>query len=395
MERKSIIDPVSFKVDDFFTTQKERDEARKEKVEELNINNLVDFKNHPFKVVNNDDLKKLEESIKVNGILEPIIVRKKDDHYEIISGHRRKLASEIIGLKSIPCIIRDMTDDDAVIYMVDSNMHRESILPSEKAKAYKMKLDAINHQGRTLSQVATKSDSAKEIGEEYGESRDQIVCTKTLYRYVDLGLFGIKNHSLPEKLKRKTKKHRVRANKKKLGRSIEERPGEIESREEFGHWECDLVLGSKTRDDQVLLTLAERKSREFLMIPIADKTSACVMNAIELLRETYSEHFSKVFKTITTDNGSEFADLADLEKISDTLVYFAHPYTSCDKATVERHNGLIRRFIPNGKRIDNFTSQQISDIETWCNCLPRKILGYRTPDEVFEDELDQIYKTTA
>jgi ParB family chromosome partitioning protein len=188
MERKSIIDPVSFKVDDFFTTQKERDEARKEKVEELNINDLVDFKNHPFKVVNNDDLKKLEESIKVNGILEPIIVRKKDDHYEIISGHRRKLASEIIGLKSIPCIIRDMTDDDAVIYMVDSNMHRESILPSEKAKAYKMKLDAINHQGRTLSQVATKSDSAKEIGEEYGESRDQV------FRYVRL------NNLIPELL---------------------------------------------------------------------------------------------------------------------------------------------------------------------------------------------------
>jgi ParB family chromosome partitioning protein len=188
MERKSIIDPVSFKVDDFFTTQKERDEARKEKVEELNISDLVDFKNHPFKVVNNDDLKKLEESIKVNGILEPIIVRKKDDHYEIISGHRRKLASEIIGLKSIPCIIRDMSDDDAVIYMVDSNMHRESILPSEKAKAYKMKLDAINHQGRTLSQVATKSDSAKEIGEENGESRDQV------FRYVRL------NNLIPELL---------------------------------------------------------------------------------------------------------------------------------------------------------------------------------------------------
>jgi ParB family chromosome partitioning protein len=188
MERKSIIDPVSFKVDDFFTTQKERDEARKEKVEELNISDLVDFKNHPFKVVNNDDLKKLEESIKVNGILEPIIVRKKDDHYEIISGHRRKLASEIIGLKSIPCIIRDMSDDDAVIYMVDSNMHRESILPSEKAKAYKMKLDAINHQGKTLSQVATKSDSAKEIGEENGESRDQV------FRYVRL------NNLIPELL---------------------------------------------------------------------------------------------------------------------------------------------------------------------------------------------------
>ena len=103
------------------------------------------------------------------------------------------------------------------------------------------------------------------------------------------------------------------------------------------------------------------------MLPIADKTSACVMEAIKQLQETYSEHFGEVFKTITTDNGSEFADLSDLEKMADTLVYYAHPYTSCDKGTVERHNGLIRRFIPKGKRIDDFTGQQISDVETWCN----------------------------
>lgn len=225
--------------------------------------------------------------------------------------------------------------------------------------------------------------------------KDQIVCTRTLYRYVDLGLFGIRNHNLPEKLKRKSKNHRARINKKKLGRSIEERPKEIESREEFGHWECDLVLGSKTRDDQVLLTLAERKSREFLMIPIADKTSKCVMKAMKKLQETYSEHFSEVFKTITTDNGSEFADLANLEKVADTLIYYAHPYTSCDKATVERHNGLIRRFILKEKRIDDFTGQQISDIEIWCNCLPRRLLGYRTPDEIFEKEIDRIYQTIA
>lgn len=228
-----------------------------------------------------------------------------------------------------------------------------------------------------------------------GFTREQIVCTKTLYRYVDLGIFGISNHNLPEKLKRKSKKHRSRISKKKLGRSIEKRPAEIESREEFGHWECDLVLGAKTRDDQVLLTLAERKSREFLMFPIADKTSACVMEAIKQLQEIYSEHFSEVFKTITTDNGSEFADLSELEKMADTLVYYAHPYMSCDKGTVERHNGLIRRFIPKGKRIDDFTSQQISNVETWCNSLPRKLLGYRTPDEIFEEEIDRIYQLTA
>jgi IS30 family transposase len=226
-------------------------------------------------------------------------------------------------------------------------------------------------------------------------TREQIVCTRTLYRYVDLGLFGIRNHNLPEKLKRKSRKHRFRINKKKLGRSIEERPRQIESREEFGHWECDLVLGAKTRDDQVLFTLAERKSREFLMFPIADKTSACVMKAIKQLQDTYSEYFGEVFKTITTDNGSEFADLSELENMADTLAYYAHPYTSCDKGTVERHNGLIRRFIPKGKRIDDFSGQQISDVETWCNCLPRKVLGYRTPDEIFEEEIDRIYQATA
>ena len=109
------------------------------------------------------------------------------------------------------------------------------------------------------------------------------------------------------------------------------------------------------------------------------------------LQETYSEHFSEVFKTITTDNGSEFADLSNMEKIADTLIYYAHPYTSCDKATVERHDGLIRRFIPKGKRIDDFSGQQISAIEIWCNCLPRRLLGYRTPDEIFEEEIDRIY----
>lgn len=226
-------------------------------------------------------------------------------------------------------------------------------------------------------------------------SKDEIVCTRTLYHYVDLGLLNIRNYHLPEKLRRKPKKQRIRQNKKQLGRSIEERSAEIEEREEFGHWECDLVLGAKTSDDEVLLTLAERKSRNYFIIPIADKTSECVMKAFDVLRDTYSEHFNEIFKTITTDNGSEFADLSALEKLSNTLVYFAHPYTSCEKGTVERHNGLIRRFIPKGKRIDSYSLQQIVDIETWCNSLPRKILGYRTPDEVFECELDKIYQASA
>lgn len=198
-----------------------------------------------------------------------------------------------------------------------------------------------------------------------------------MYNYVEQGLITIKNYDLPEKLKRNTKFHHVRKNKKKLERSIEERPKEIDQRNEFGHWECDLVLGHKTKDDQVLLTLSERMSREFLIIRIPDKTSASVMQAFKMLQKQYSEHWNDIFKTITTDNGSEFADLANLEEVSKTLVYYAHPYTSCDK----------------GDCINNYSLQQIIDIETWCNSLPRKILAYHTPDEIFERELDKIYQT--
>lgn len=228
-----------------------------------------------------------------------------------------------------------------------------------------------------------------------GFTRKQTVCTKTLYNYVDLGLLGIKNIDLPEKLRRNTKFNSNRKNKRILGRSIEERPKDIESRKEFGHWECDLVIGSKSGGDDVLLTMVERKSREFWMIPIPDKYPESVMNAIQEIQKNYSEHFGEIFKTITTDNGSEFSSLSELEKLAETLVYFAHPYTSCEKGTVERHNGLIRRFIPKGKRIDSYTSEQIAQIELWSNSLPRKILGYRTPDEVFEEELDKIYGMVA
>ncbi len=180
-EKKKQEIPMPFKFDDFFTTQEQRDDAAKEKIEEIDISLIDNFKDHPFKVLDNEDFKKLTESVKDNGILEPIIVRKKEnDRYEIISGHRRKKACELNGLKKIPCLIRDMSDDEATIFMVDSNMHREQILPSEKAYAYKLKLDALKHQGKrndlTLFPVGTKLKTTDEVGD-----------TKTqVYRYVRL-----------------------------------------------------------------------------------------------------------------------------------------------------------------------------------------------------------------
>ena len=199
------------------------------------------------------------------------------------------------------------------------------------------------------------------------------------------------NHNLPEKLRRNTKARKVRERKKNLGRSIEERSNEVNLREEFGHWEADLVLGRKSGNDGALLTLVERKSRQYWMIPIESREADSVMKAFGEIQNMYSEHFADVFKTITTDNGSEFSRLSELETMTGTLVYFTHPYTSCEKGSNERHNGIIRRFIPKGKRISDYGFEAISNIEVWCNSLPRKILGYRTPDEIFENELDNIY----
>lgn len=151
------------------------------------IEKLFPFPNHPFQVNNDEKMEEMAKTIKESGVSTPLIVRPRPDgNYEIISGHRRKFASELAELKEVPCIIRNLTEDEAVIEMVNSNMQREKILPSEKAFAYKMKLEAQKHQGKrtdtTLSQVATKSEksTAEKIGNEFGESKD------TVYRYIRL-----------------------------------------------------------------------------------------------------------------------------------------------------------------------------------------------------------------
>jgi len=150
------------------------------------IEKLFEFPNHPFQVNKDEEMDRMVETIKERGVSTPLIVRPREDgNYEIISGHRRRMASELAELKEVPCIIRNLTDDEAVIEMVNSNMQREKILPSEKAFSYKMKLEAQKHQGKrndiTSSQDATKlKGTAEKIGNEFGESKD------TVYRYIRL-----------------------------------------------------------------------------------------------------------------------------------------------------------------------------------------------------------------
>lgn len=173
------------KLDDLFTTEEERVNASLEKVVDIKISDIDDFPDHPFKVIDDDEMEKMKNSIIDNKVIIPALVRPKPDgRYEMISGHRRKRASELANKETLPCVVRELTDDEAIIIMVDSNIQREEILPSEKAFAYKMKLEALSNKGKrndlTSSQLATRLDTATIIGKEKGDSRD------TVFRYIKL-----------------------------------------------------------------------------------------------------------------------------------------------------------------------------------------------------------------
>ena len=166
-------------LDDLFTTQEERDNEQLERVMLIPLSELRPFKDHPFKIQNDEEMERIVESIRKVGVLSPGLARPTaDGSYELVSGHRRLAACQQLELETMPVVVREMTDDEAVIAMVDANLQREHILPSEKAFAYKMELEAVRNQGKrtdlTSSQVATKFDSAAQVGEAANDSRDQV-----------------------------------------------------------------------------------------------------------------------------------------------------------------------------------------------------------------------------
>ena len=162
-------------LDDLFTTQAERDDAKLEHVKNIPLDELHPFKNHPFKILNNEEMERMIESIRKVGTITPALARPlPDGGYELISGHRRLAACQVLGIETMPVIVREMSDDEAVIAMVDANLQRETILPSEKAFAYKMKLEAIKHQGVTSRQVGEKLLSVTQVSKDSDDSERQI-----------------------------------------------------------------------------------------------------------------------------------------------------------------------------------------------------------------------------
>lgn len=218
---------------------------------------------------------------------------------------------------------------------------------------------------------------------------DIIPCTKTLYNLLNNNELPLTLFDIPEALGRR-KNNKPRLHKRLQCRSIEERPSEIDDRNTFGHWESDTVIGKKTKNEPAVFTIVERLTNYYLTIKIDSKTTASVECAINQLKEEFGDKFNKVFRSITTDNGSEFANFSKLEKLG-TDIYFAHPYSSWERAINERSNRLLRKYIPKGKSISNYTIEEILQFSDEINSVPRKILDYSTSEELFNIYLDKIY----
>tara|TARA_B100000959_G_C14603183_1_gene468988 strand:- start:48 stop:614 length:567 start_codon:yes stop_codon:yes gene_type:complete len=180
------------------------------------------------------------------------------------------------------------------------------------------------------------------------------------------------------------------------GQSIALRPAAADSREQFGHWEMDLVVGPTRGSNVALLTLVERKHRRTIIRKLPDKTQASVLKAIKGIERDYgARRFRELFKSITVDNGSEFLDVEALEasefsKQQRTQIFYAHPYSSWERGSNENANRIIRRFVAKGRDIARFTRKRIMEIENWINDYPRRLLDFVTPNELFAKELKAI-----
>lgn len=216
---------------------------------------------------------------------------------------------------------------------------------------------------------------------------EEEICVKTLYNYIDKDFFlGISNKNLlRKKNKRKRKYNRIRtvALKNRNGKSIEERPEKVNMREEFGHWEIDLVVG-KQGTKPAILTLVERQTRKSMYILVKNKTQAEVIKAVRKASKRVNGDFRKVIKSITADNGTEFLDGEGIKKASKcNEIYYAHPYCSWERGSNENGNSILRRFIPKGTDIGKITKEELQRIEDWVNNYPRKIFGFKSANDMY------------
>ena len=297
----------------------------------------------------------------------------------------RSLASDVgTSVSNVYSII-----NDASISILDSNLIPHKELSASAAFHKRTKLRKVSN----ISKLDKAKDFIDLVVNEVKSSKlssvDETV-NNLILRHPD------KPIDLPGMTKRKPKKnYKEYIPKRQKGTPISERPFEMDDRSEFGHWEGDLVTGPRDGQNGACLTLIERKTRFYIMIPIPRKSSKQIYMKINQIHRFYGEHFSSIFKSFTFDNGSEFARYADIErkigsKEKRTSVYFGRPYHSCDRASNENCNGLIRRFIKKGTDINTVDIAVSRSINRQINNKKRKILGYISAEQSFLHELTNI-----
>jgi IS30 family transposase len=286
--------------------------------------------------------------------------------------------------------IKDYLDE--YVYLADVGQRRAE--ENAKNKGRGLKIGHDHSLARYLEKRIMEDKLAPDavIGEikEKGLKFKVTLCTKTVYNMIDRGDFlKLTNKDLPvkkESKKRRYRKVRRVSLKNTKGRSIEERPAAAENREEIGHWEMDIVVGSTKA---CLLVMTERKSRKELIFKLPSKHQKHVKEVIDKLEKKYKTRFKECFKSITMDNGSEFLDSEGLEASclkpgeKRTECYYAHPYSSWERGSNENANRLIRRFVPKGTDINKLTQKDVKRIEQWMNNYPRRIFGYKTANDIY------------
>jgi len=224
------------------------------------------------------------------------------------------------------------------------------------------------------------------------------ISVNTLYRYIDKGLFlKLTNKKLPVKGQKKKHKNKVRVQKRmSAGESIEYRSDEVNDRNTFGHWEMDTVKGKRGKSKSCLLVLTERLTRREIVRKIPDQGARSVVAELDKLEHRLGAMFSRLFKSITVDNGVEFSDYKNMKRslLHDgdrTKIYYCHAYSSYERGSNENANKLIRRHIPKGHDIDKYDDAYIQNIQDWMNSYPRKILAWRTANDLFNAEINKLY----
>ena len=261
------------------------------------------------------------------------------------------------------------------------------------AKGGVVKLGHNHAYARTVAARILSGESPDQIVGDFQAQDQWTVSTSTLYRYIDKGYIpGVTNKDLWQKSKRKKRKYRkVKASKAPKGTSIERRPLVVGSRSTFGHWEMDSVIGKKKKKKQSLLVLTDRRTRFEIILRASAKTSAATVAALSHIVPRFPEG---TFKTLTVDNGSEFQDADGIQALVPGLFY-CHPYTSCERGSNENANRIIRRFLPKGKSMRNVRQKDCDAVARYMNNMHRKVLGYRTAAELFEEELARLRQDSA